>query len=144
MRNVVRVYKAQAVAGREAPGLDIEVTHPFPDLSPEAGRAIHKKQGGEIADALLASLARGTIDHLLLRLLESRVTELRVPCPSAAVQARDAAIPYDEECDACRNTIYPDETLAIHLCRAHFNALSAFLPPLVCCPGASPPPQGGA
>lgn len=65
---LVTVRKA---SGENVPDLIIEATVPFwSDLEADAARQQHERSGREIAEAIRATLPGGTIEQLLLRLLD--------------------------------------------------------------------------
>lgn len=69
----VKLYKAGRVANLEAPDLVVKAFEEFPEGRPPAVAArLHQDDAARLADALLASLPGGTIDRLLLHLLEHR------------------------------------------------------------------------
>lgn len=75
----VIVHKAASAGGEETPGLLIEARVEFPEGrgSDEAGR-IHANNAHWLGKALIATLPGGTIDRLLLYLLEHQASLYRV------------------------------------------------------------------
>ena len=70
-----RVYKAH---GEAVPDLEIIALDPIPtdDLSMEAAQAIYAEQGRVIATDLWASLPGGTLDWLLVEMMQRRASML--------------------------------------------------------------------
>ena len=84
----ISVYKAEGVSGQEIPNLHIVATEVIPSFSGTDAegrtaffRAIYRFQANELAIALRACLPGGTIDELLIALLDAKASSLRVPGP---------------------------------------------------------------
>ena len=74
--HAVEVYKAQDICGRKIPDLRLVAMQPFPD-SPGT-EALFGSDAKQIVDALLASLPGGTIDRVLVLMLQHRASSLVV------------------------------------------------------------------
>jgi hypothetical protein len=84
----VKLYKAQAIPGQTIPDLSLSATEEATRVAIDAvcpysefdarRRAFYDEQAGHIADALYASIPGGTIDALLVRLLDRRRSVLIV------------------------------------------------------------------
>ena len=76
----ILVHKAGAVGAAKVPDLLIEAIHEFPDVITLAeSRDLHVQDAEQIVDALLATLPGGTIDQVLLGLLEHQASLFRIP-----------------------------------------------------------------
>lgn len=75
----VVLHSAGRMGEHPVPVLRIVAAEEFPlDLPPYEGRALHAREGRELAEALWNHLAGGTVDQLLVALLDRKATELRV------------------------------------------------------------------
>lgn len=80
---VCRVFRAVALGSRNVPSLSITARESFPEgLSLTDARALHTREGRELAEALIASLPGGTLDQVLIALLEHQASALQVPYPA--------------------------------------------------------------
>ena len=76
----VSILRARSVGDSHPPKLTIKAHEQIHDLkSLEEARALHRRQGIELADALLASLPGGTIDELLAELMRRKASLFSVP-----------------------------------------------------------------
>ena len=76
----MKIYIAQSIGDSAAPELNLEGIDPFPKFKdPSHSRSLHWSQGRDIAQALLSSLPEGTVDTLLIHLLEATRSQLIVP-----------------------------------------------------------------
>lgn len=101
--NTVTVFKGHWHADHPLPDMRIEATEPIPDLPGDSGkigeirewekshRDRYSQQGKAIVTAMLASLPGGTIDAVLLHLLEHRANIFRVPYADPDVASTLAA-----------------------------------------------------
>jgi hypothetical protein len=79
------IYKAQPIGDQVIPDLDIRATDTLPEqpFFPSSTwekhwRDIYAAQAGAIADALYASLPGGTLDALLVEMLDRKRSILKV------------------------------------------------------------------
>lgn len=75
------IYKAQPTGDRHAPDLRLEALQPLPllrEYSEADCLGLYKQQGELLADALQASLPGGTIDALMVALLDRTRSQLAV------------------------------------------------------------------
>lgn len=89
----MKIYKASSVGAEAVPDLELRATETAPEIGPiisweEAYRRFYYVQGVEIVRQLRASLPGGTIDGILLALLESKASLLRVPDPEPKKRPR--------------------------------------------------------
>lgn len=83
MVNVVTIHKASSHGFSAPPDLMIEAKEEFPDFTREeyfAGKSaeLHKTDAEALGRAIIGTLPGGTIDRLLVFLLEHQVSLLRV------------------------------------------------------------------
>lgn len=78
---IVNVYTAQPVGDRTASYLHLTAQQPFPSVSPEEGDRIHAQDAQAVVSGLLASLPGGTLDRILVLLLQRQTSRLRVRWP---------------------------------------------------------------
>ena len=97
----IRLSKAEPLAEQAVPDLFIEVTLPVPPSTGFADqRQVYCEQAGLLATTLLGSLPGGTIDALLIALLESRASVLRIPYASLGRTAQPPNVERLKENDA--------------------------------------------
>lgn len=97
--HVPQLYKAQSIGGRIAPDLNLTATAELPDVDPSTDESVwrpaHYRQFDEQADiifrALIDSMPGGTIDALLIRLLQHRRGTLVVTYPQDDIASALAA-----------------------------------------------------
>lgn len=76
----MKLYKASPVGDMKVPDLRLVATRAHDEhVSLAATARHHKAQGALLADALLASLPGGTIDALLIELLDHHRSLLVIP-----------------------------------------------------------------
>jgi hypothetical protein len=80
---VITIYKAQSVANIGVPDLDIRADQPVPNVGlantwMADARDFYREQAVEIATRLIQSLPGGTIDALLVQLLDHKRSLLQV------------------------------------------------------------------
>lgn len=80
---IVNIHTAQPVPGDEIPKVTIQMLWPLPDFRQdnwmEECRMVYDKEAGELADVLCHYLPGGTIDALLVKLLDAKRCLLVVP-----------------------------------------------------------------
>lgn len=76
----ITLFRAASIGDHHAPVLTIKAHEQISEYhSLDSARALHKRQGTELAEALLQSLPGGTVDVLLVELMRSRASLLSVP-----------------------------------------------------------------
>lgn len=82
----IHIFKAQPVVDNESiTDMFIHINRGLPDLSGERGRVLphlFKEDARRLCDALFDSLPGGTIDALLIEMLEKKRSNLLVKAPS--------------------------------------------------------------
>lgn len=90
MTVAVKIHKAGTFAGHVVPDLKIEAVDEFPMLRGEEwntlARDLHRENGRNLGQAMIDTLPGGTIDQLLLFLLEHRASLLCVRHAAAPAQ----------------------------------------------------------
>ena len=80
---VVNIFCAQPICDEEARNITIRIHVPVPDVKAcknvRAYRDVFMKQGDALADALCFALPVGTLDALLVSLLDRKRSLFRVP-----------------------------------------------------------------
>lgn len=75
---VIKVFKAQAINVFKSKDTIIEIREEWPGFEIETARQKFKKQAVMIADALFESLPGGTVDALLVEMLDRKRSDLIV------------------------------------------------------------------
>lgn len=75
----MRVHSAVGFVGLPRPCSRIDIDIPFPETeSVEVSRAIFAEDAKQIVDALFKALPGGTIDHVMILLMERKASVFRV------------------------------------------------------------------
>lgn len=72
-----KIYKAQSIGGINPPGVNIRIEEVLPDvmnITSTELRDFYDDQASSLADSLLENLPGGTMDLLLIKLLEFQVS----------------------------------------------------------------------
>ena len=78
--NTIFLFRAASIGEDHPPALTIKAHEQISeDHSLNSARALHNRQGTELAEALLQSLPGGTVDVLLVELMRRRASLLSVP-----------------------------------------------------------------
>lgn len=78
--NTIFLFRAASIGEDHPPVLTIKAHEQISeDHSLNSARALHNRQGAELAEALLQSLPGGTVDVLLVELMRRRASLLAVP-----------------------------------------------------------------
>lgn len=78
--DILKIKRGQDIGQRRTPQLMIQITEQIGDIgSLKQFGAFYQEEGKALADALCGSLPGGTVDALLMKLLERRASMLRVP-----------------------------------------------------------------
>jgi len=78
--NTISLFRAASIGEDHPPRMTINAHEQISeDISLNSARALHNRQGAELAEALLQSLPGGTVDVLLVELMRRRASLLSVP-----------------------------------------------------------------
>lgn len=78
--NTISIFRAASIGEDHPPVLTIKAHEQISEYhSLDSARALHNKQGTELAEALLQSLPGGTVDVLLVELMRRRASLFAVP-----------------------------------------------------------------
>lgn len=78
--NTISLFLAASIGEDHPPLMTINAHEQISeDISLNSARALHNRQGAELAEALLQSLPGGTVDVLLVELMRRRASLLSVP-----------------------------------------------------------------
>lgn len=81
----VEIHRARALPGKPTEPVTIRIVEPFPrDLPGEkAVDDCHRFNAESLAEALVATLPVGTLDHLIAELMRRRARSLTIAMPGA-------------------------------------------------------------
>lgn len=80
----ISIHKASAIGDQSVPDLLVSATEAFPELQSSLDASVlHQRNAEKIGEAIVKSLPGGTIDRLLIFLLEHRASVLRVAYKAA-------------------------------------------------------------
>lgn len=75
----LNIHKAQPVCGKTVKSVKIGIRDEIPVMSPIDANRYYLEQAKMLADTLVNTLPGGTLDQLIVCLLQHKLSQLRVP-----------------------------------------------------------------
>lgn len=87
----VEIHKAAPIGDQIIPNLMLRATEAFPEpLTTMDASILHQRNAEKLGEAIVKTLPGGTIDRLLIFLLEHRASVLRVAHPDLRAEGKES------------------------------------------------------